>query len=170
MMNWKDEVLDFLGIRRRSLIGRWAARLVEAVSLAAGSMEGATERAGEVAQEARRRTQTGLREAGERYRAGRDTLSKRLDALSERAAEIRERRRRRREMRSAARPRPRRRRRMTPMRVDAGRADRVMVSGHRPLDVRFSDGGTVRYRYYRRPSYLRRVLLYLRGRQVWPPR
>lgn len=169
-MTWTDELLELLGFRKRSLIGRWVDRLVEAVSLAAGSMEGATERAGEVAQEARRRTEAGWRGAGERARAGRDAVSERLDAVSRRAAEVQQRRRRHRETRRAARVQRRRRRRLTPIQLEGGRADRIVVRGRRPVDVRLSGGGSVRYRYYRSPSFARRVLLHLTGRQVWPRR
>ncbi len=169
-MTWTDELLELLGFRKRSLIGRWTDRLVEAVSLAAGSMEGATERAGEVAHEARKRTEAGLRGAGERARAGRDAVSERLDSISRRAAEIQQRRRHHRETRRAARAQRRRRRRLTPIQLEGGRADRIVVRGRRPVDVRVSGGGTVRYRYYRRPSFARRVLLHLTGRQVWPRR
>lgn len=170
-MNWTDELLGLLGFRKRSLVGRWADRLVEAVSLAAGSIEGATGRAGEVAHEARRRTEAGLRGAGERARAGRDAVSERLDSISRRTAEIRERRRSHRERRRTARTeRRQQRRRLTPIQLEGGRADRIVVRGRRPVNVRFSGGGMVRYRYYRHPSFARRVLLHLTGRQVWPRR
>ncbi len=169
-MTWTDELLELFGFRKRSLIGRWADRLVEAVSLAAGSIEGATGRAGEVAHAARRRTEAGLRGAGERARAGRDAVSERIDSISRRAEEIRERRRQHRETRRATRAQRRRRRRLTPIQLEGGRADRIVVRGRRPVDVRLTGGGRVRYRYYRHPSFARRVLLHLTGRQVWPRR
>ena len=167
-------MFDWLGTRK-PLIERWADSVLEALERAAGSLERTTGRAAEAAGSARRRTGTGLQEAKEHARAGRDALAERVDAISRRAAELRERRAERRaarrEARREARPRARRRPQYrAPMHLDLRRKDRVVLRGRRPVNVRLPDGGLIRYRFYERPSFLRRFFLHLTGRQLWPRR
>ncbi|MEE9132331.1 MAG: hypothetical protein V3U13_02105 [Gemmatimonadota bacterium] len=172
-MNWSSEVLGLLGLGKKSLLESWADRLLRVAEQAAGSLEGATDRAAEAAESARRRTGPYLREARERARAGalagREALSERADAISRRTAEFRERR----DQRRAARRETRRRRRpphRAPMQLDLRRDDRIILRSRRPVDLRLSDGGVIRYRYYERPSFAQRAYLHLTGRQIWPPR
>jgi hypothetical protein len=56
------------------------------------------------------------------------------------------------------------------MHLDLRRKDRVVLRGRRPVNVRLPDGGLIRYRFYERPSFLRRFFLHLTGRQLWPRR
>ncbi len=173
-MNWKAELLDFLGLNRKSLIERWTDRAFHAVEQAAGSFGGASERAGEAAKTVRESTRKRLGEAGELAkagtRAGRRAVSGSVDAITRRAAEIREQRERRREARREVRQRRRTVQPRAPMRIDLRRADRIVLRGRRPVDLRMLGGGRVRYRYYERPGFLFRVYLHLTGRRVWPPR
>jgi hypothetical protein len=176
-MNWMSEMLDLLGFGRKTLVERWTDRLLGAIEQAAGSFEGATGRATEVADTARRRGSPILREARDRARtgalAGRDAVSERVDAIAKRAAELREQRERRREERREARRARQVRRqvpRRAPMQIHLRRDDRITLRGRRPIDLRMSDGGVIRYRYYERPSFGQRVLFHLTGRRVWPPR
>lgn len=176
-MNWMSEVLDLLGLGRRTPVERWTDRLLGAIEQAAGYLEGATERATEVAETARRRSGPYLREARDRARSGalasRDAVSERVDAIARRAAELREQRERRREeRREVRRVRQTRRQapRRAPMQIHLQRHDRITLRGRRPIDLRTSDGGVIRYRYYERPGFGQRLLLHLTGRRVWPPR
>ena len=173
-MNWKAELLDFFGLNRKSLIERWTDRVFHAVEQAAGSFGGASERAGEAAKTVREGTRKRLGEAGELAkagtRAGRKAVSGSVDAITRRAAEIRERRERRREARRDVRERRGALQARAPMRIDMRRADRIVLRGRRPVDLRMVGGGKVRYRYYERPGFLFRVYLHLTGRRVWPPR
>jgi hypothetical protein len=57
-----------------------------------------------------------------------------------------------------------------PMQFSVCRDDRIILRGRSPIDVKTSDGGTVRYRYHERPSFWLRSYLHLTGRQVWPRR
>ncbi|KPK55883.1 MAG: hypothetical protein AMS21_13150 [Gemmatimonas sp. SG8_38_2] len=166
-------MLSLLGLGRKSTFGSWIDRFREYLEQAAGTLENATGRAAEVAETTRERTGPYLREAKERARtgarAGRDAVSGRLELVAQRAAAIRERR----EQRRAARREVRRRRQArprAPMQLDVRRDDRVVLRGRRPVDLRTSDGGTIRYRYYARPSFLQRAYFHLTGRQVWPRR
>jgi hypothetical protein len=173
-MNWITEISSLLGLGRKSLLERWSDRLLQAVELAAGSLEGMTERAVGAADEARRRGGPQLREARERARsgvaAGRGVISERVDAIAQRAAEIRERRERRREARRESRRRRRRPRYRTPMQLDLRRDDRIVLRGRRPLDLRLPGGGVIRYRYYERPTFAQRLYFHFTGRRIWPPR
>ncbi len=172
-MNWSNEVLGLLGLGRKSTPERWIDRFREYLEQAAATLENASGRAADVAETTRERTGPYLREFGERARtgarAGRDALSERMGSVAQRAAAIRERR----EQRRAARSEARRRRRVRPrgpMQLDVRGDDRVVLRGRRPVDLRTSDGGTIRYRYYARPSFLQRAYFHLTGRQVWPRR
>ena len=172
-MNWSREVLSLLGLGRKSTLESWIDRFREYLEQAAGTLENASGRAAEVAETTRERTSPYLRGARERARtgarAGRDAVSDRLESVAQRAAAIRERR----EQRRAQRREVRRRRQVrprAPMQLDVRRDDRVILRGRRPVDVRTSDGGTIRYRYYARPSFLQRAYFHLTGRQVWPRR
>lgn len=174
-MNWANEFLGLFGSKQRSFVERLADRFLEAVESAAGSVERTTERAGEAADEARRRTETRFREVSERARAGararRDALAERVEAIGRRAAEIREERHRHREERRERRARRRvRTRRMSPMQLDVRRDDKIVLRGRRPVNLRTADGSTIRYRYYERPGFWLRFYLHLTGRQVWPRR
>jgi hypothetical protein len=177
-MSWKTELLDLFGLNKKSLVERWTDRVFHAVEQAAGSVGGASDRAGEAAKTVRASTRKRLGEAGELAkvgtRAGRKAVSGSVDAIARRAAEIRERRGRRREERREERRDLRQRRRAVrsraPMRIDLRRADRIVLRGRRPVDLRMLGGGRVRYRYYERPGFLFRVYLHLTGRRVWPPR
>jgi len=166
-------VLSLLGLGRKSTLESWIDRFREYLEQAAGTLENASGRAAEVAETTRERTSPYLRGARERARtgarAGRDAVSDRLESVAQRAAAIRERR----EQRRAQRREVRRRRQVrprAPMQLDVRRDDRVVLRGRRPVDVRTSDGGTIRYRYYARPSFLQRAYFHLTGRQVWPRR
>lgn len=173
MRDWRTEVFDWLGFKRKPLIERWADKFLEAFERAAGSLERTTGRAAEAAGSARRRTGTQLHEARERARSGRDALAERVDAISRRAAEIRERRAERRDARREAQVSARaglRAERRLPMHMDLRRKDRIVLRGRRPVNVRLPDGGLIRYRYYDRPGFLRRFFLHLTGRQIWPRR
>jgi hypothetical protein len=44
--------------------------------------------------------------------------------------------------------------------------DRVVLRGRQPIDLRMPDGSSIRYRYYERPSFWRRVYLHLTGRRI----
>jgi len=175
-MNWSNEVLSLLGLGRKSTFATWIDRFREYLEQAAGTLENASGRAAEVAETTRDRTGPYLKEAQERARtgarAGRDALSERMESIAQRAAAMRERREQRRaarlEARRRRRARPRRPR--APMQLDVRRDDRVVLRGRRPVDLRTSDGGTIRYRYYARPSFLQRAFFHLTGRQVWPRR
>jgi hypothetical protein len=172
-MNWSQEVLSLLGLGRKSTLESWIDRFREYLEQAAGTLETASGRAAEVAESTRERTRPYLREARERARsgarAGRDALSARMQSIGERAAEHRKRREQRRAARrEASHRRPARPR--APMRLDVRRDDRVVLRGRRPVDLRTSDGGTIRYRYYARPGFLQRAYFHLTGRQVWPRR
>ncbi len=182
-------MLDLFGSRRKSLIDRLAERFLDAVEQASSSAQRTSERAAGSVGEARRRTRTHLRDAGERARSGarqlrdagertwagarerRDELSERMESISRRAAEIREARQQRREARRQRRAlrRPRARR-ATPMQLDVRRDDKIVLRGRRPINVRATDGSTIRYRYYERPGFWLRTFLHLTGRQVWPRR
>ena len=172
-MNWSNEVLGLLGLGRKSTLATWVDRFRDYLEQAAGTLENATGRATEVAETTRERTGPYLKEARERARtgarAGRDALSERMESISQRAAAMRERREQRRAARREAR-RQRHVRPRAPMRLDVRRDDRVVLRGRRPVDLRTSDGGTIRYRYYARPSFLQRAYFHLTGRQVWPRR
>ena len=166
-------MLSLLGLGRKSTLESWIDRFREYLEQAAGTLENASGRAAEVAETTRERTSPYLRGARERARtgarAGRDAVSDRLESVAQRAAAIRERR----EQRRAQRREVRRRRQVrprAPMQLDVRRDDRVVLRGRRPVDVRTSDGGTIRYRYYARPSFLQRAYFHLTGRQVWPRR
>jgi len=168
-------VFDWLGTKRKPLIERWTDSVLDALERAAGSLERTTGRAAEAAGAARRRTGTGLQEAREQARKGRDALAERVDAIGRRAAEVRERRAERRaarrEVRREAGPRARRRPEYgAPIHMDLRRKGRIVLRGRRPVNVRLPDGGLIRYRYYERPSFLRRFFLHLTGRQLWPRR
>ena len=176
-MNWSNEVLSLLGLGRKSTLESWIDRFREYLEQAAGTLENATGRAAEVAETTRERTSPYLKEARERARtgarAGREALSERMESINQRAAAMRERREQRREQRRAARHEVRRRRQVrprAPMHLDVRRDDRVILHGRRPVDLRTSDGGTIRYRYYARPSFLQRAYFHFTGRQVWPRR
>jgi len=173
-MSWKTELLDIFGVSRKSLIERFAERAFDAVKQAAGSFEGASERAGDAAKTARDTSRRGLKEAGDLAKAGtqagRRAVSETVDAIARRAAEIREQRRRQREARRESRQALAAARSRSPMRIDLRGADRVVLRGRRPVDLRMLGGGKVRYRYYDRPGFLFRVYLHLTGRRVWPPR
>jgi hypothetical protein len=159
-------VLDFWQRKKKSLIERLTDRLVAAVEEAAGSAGRAASAAGRAtsraAEQARRR-------GGSAARASREAVGERMEAVAQRAAQIRERRRRRREaqrqlhetLREAGR-------RRGPIDVDLSGGDRITVRSRQPLNIRTPDGGLIRYRYYERPSRLRRFFLHLTGRQVWP--
>jgi len=172
-MNWSREVLGLLGLGRKSTLESWIDRFREYLEQAAGTLENATGRAAEVAETTRERTSPYLRGARERARtgarAGRDAVSDRLESVARRAAAIRERREQRREARREVRRR-RQVRPRAPMQLDVRRDDRVVLRGRRPVDLRTSDGGTIRYRYYARPSFVQRAYFHLTGRQVWPRR
>ena len=172
-MNWSREVLGLLGLGRKSTLESWIDRFREYLEQAAGTLENATGRAAEVAETTRERTSPYLRGARERARtgarAGRDAVSDRLESVAQRAAAIRERREQRREARREVRRR-RQVRPRAPMQLDVRRDDRVVLRGRRPVDLRTSDGGTIRYRYYARPSFVQRAYFHLTGRQVWPRR
>jgi hypothetical protein len=172
-MNWSREVLGLLGLGRKSTLESWIDRFREYLEQAAGTLENATGRAAEVAETTRERTSPYLRGARERARtgarAGRDAISDRLESVAQRAAAIRERREQRREARREVRRR-RQVRPRAPMQLDVRRDDRVVLRGRRPVDLRTSDGGTIRYRYYARPSFVQRAYFHLTGRQVWPRR
>ncbi len=170
-------LLELLGLSsRKTLVERLADRFVEAVEQATGSVERSRDRATEFAGATRRRTSERLRDAGERARAGRDAVSERVDSIHQRAAEIRagreERRQHRHEQRQRVRARRRRRRRgpERPMQLNVSRDDRIVLRGRRPIDVRMTDGGMVRYRFHERPSFWLRAYLHITGRQVWPRR
>jgi len=172
-MNWSNEVLGLLGLGRKSTLETWIGRFREYLEQAAGTLENASGRAAEVAETTRERTGPYLKDARERartgVRAGRDAWSERMESITQRAAAIRERR----EQRRAKRREVRRRRHVrprAPMHIDVRRDDRVVLRGRRPVDVRTSDGGTIRYRYYARPSFLQRAYFHFTGRQVWPRR
>ena len=173
-MSWKAELLDLFGLNKKSLLERWTDRAFHAVEQAAGSVGGASERAGDAAKAVRDSTRQRLGEAGELAkagtRAGRKAVSGSVDAIGRRAAEIRQQRERRREARRDARERRRALRPRGPMRIDLRRADRIVLRGRRPVDLRMIGGGRVRYRYYERPGFLFRAYLHLTGRKVWPPR
>jgi hypothetical protein len=173
-MNWTEELFGFFGLNKKSLMERWADRFLHAMEQAAGSFEGARDRASEVAKTAHERAGTRLAEVGEHARAGsragRDLVTETVDAINRRAAEIRERRQLRREARQQALEERRARRPRGPMRIDMRRADRIVLRGRRPVDLRMLGGGRIRYRYYERPSFPFRVYLHLTGRKVWPPR
>jgi hypothetical protein len=173
-MSWKTDLLDLFGLNRKSLIERWTDRVFHAVEQAAGSFGGASERAGEAAKTVRETTRKRIDEAGELAkagtRAGRRAVSGSVDAIARRAAEIREKRARRREAHRTVRQQRRAARSRAPMRIDMSRADRIVLRGRRPVDLRMVGGGRVRYRYYERPGFLFRVYLHLTGRRVWPPR
>lgn len=173
-MSWKTDLLDLFGVNKKSLIERWTERALHAVQEAAGSIEDASEFAGGAAKTAGDTTRKGLKEAGELAKAGtrvgRRAVSGSVDAITRRAVEIREQRRRQRgERREALRGR-RAAQARSPMRIDLRRADRVVLHGRRPVDLRMLGGGKVRYRYYDSPGFLLRVYLHLTGRRVWPPR
>lgn len=171
-MNLVTEVLSLLGPSKKSLLERWTDRFLQAIEQTAGSLEGAGSRAAEAAESARQRARPYVHDARERARssaaAGRDALAERVDAITRRAEEIRGRRERRREVRRA------RRRsnagRAAPMQFDLRHDDRVVLRSRRPVDLRFGDGGQVRYRFIERPSFAQRILLHLTGRRIWPPR
>ena len=170
-------LLELLGLSSsKTLVERLADRFVEAVEQAAGSVERSRDRASEFADETRRRTSERLRDAGARARAGRDTVTERVDSIQRRAAELRarreERREQRREQRQRVRTRRRRRRRHPerPMQLNVSRDDRIVLRGRRPIDVRMTDGGMIRYRFHERPSFWLRAYLHITGRQVWPRR
>jgi hypothetical protein len=173
-MSWKAELLDLFGLNKKSLIERWTDRAFHAVEQAAGSVGGASERAGDAARSVRGSTRKRLDEAGELAKAGtrvgRRAVSGSVDAIARRAAEIREQRERRRAARRDARERRQALRPRAPMRIDLRRADRVVLRGRRPVDLRMIGGGRVRYRYYERPGFLFRAYLHLTGRRIWPPR
>jgi hypothetical protein len=173
-MIWREELLGLFGLSKKSLMQRWADRFLRAVEQAAGSLEGARDRASEVARTAHERAGTRLAEVGEHARAGtragRDLVSETVDAINRRATEMRERRQRRREARQQGLQERRARRPRGPMRIDLRRADRIVLRGRRPVDLRMLGGGKIRYRYYERPSFPFRVYLHLTGRKVWPPR
>jgi len=173
-MSWKADLLDLFGLNRKSLIERWTDRVFDAVGQAAGSVGGASERAGEAAKTVRDSTRKRLGEAGELAkagtRAGRKAMAGSVDVIARRAAEIRERRERRRQEHREVRERRRAVPSRAPMRIDLRRADRIVLRGRRPVDLRMIGGGRVRYRYYERPGFLLRVYLHLTGRRVWPPR
>lgn len=173
-MSWKKELLNLFGVNGKSFFERVTERALDAVQQAAGSFEGASERAGDAARTARETTRKGLKEAGDLAKAGtqagRSAVSGRVEAITRRAAEIREQRRRRREARRETRPAKAATRSRSPMRIDLRRADRIVLRGRRPVDLRMLGGGKVRYRYYDRPGFLFRVYLHLTGRRVWPPR
>lgn len=173
-MSWKTDLLELFGGNKKSLVERWLDRTLHAVQQAAGPIEDASEFAGEAAKTARDTTRKGLKEAGELAkvgtRAGRRAVSGSVDAITRRAAEIRERQRRQREERREALRERRAVQARSPMRIDLRRADRVVLRGRRPVDLRVLGGGKVRYRYYDRPGFLFRVYLHLTGRRVWPPR
>jgi hypothetical protein len=173
-MTWITELLDLFGVNKKSLVERWTERFVGAVQQAAGSFGEASEYAGEAAKTARDTTRKGLREAGDvakaGTRAGRKAVSGGVDAITRRAAEIREERKRQREARRETRQARRAVQARSPMRVDLRGADRIVLRGRRPVDLRMMGGGKVRYRYYDRPGFLLRVYLHLTGRRVWPPR
>ncbi|HSG82407.1 MAG TPA: hypothetical protein VLC48_09160 [Gemmatimonadota bacterium] len=165
------ELLGFSS--KKSFIERLADRLVDAVEQAAGSVERTTGRAAEYAEDKRQRAGARLREAGDRARAGREAVSERVATIQQRAAELRERREQRRELRQRARTQRVRRRhagRARPMQLSVCRDDRVVLRGRQPIDVRMTDGGTIRYRYHERPSFWLRAFLRATGRQVWPRR
>jgi hypothetical protein len=162
---------------------RSTARATELAEKAGRRGESYVREAGKRARKARRRARVAgkrtrkagedLIEAGERLgeralsgaQVSRDALAERIESIAARAAELREERRRRRiETREQDR---RRARREEPMVVDL-RGKRIVLSGRRPVDLYLSDGGTVRYRYYHRPGFLRRFYLNLRGRRVRP--
>jgi hypothetical protein len=165
---------ELLGIgSRKSFIERLADRLVDAVEQAAGSVERTTGRAADYAEERRQRASARLREAGERARAGRDAVSEQVATIQRRATELREQRERRREARQRARTARVRRRhavRARPMQLNVSRDDRIVLRGRQPIDVRMTDGATIRYRYHERPSFWLRAFLHATGRQVWPRR
>ena len=170
-------LLELLGLSgKKSFMERLADRLIEAVEQAAGSVERTRGRAAELAEGTSRRTGTRLREARERARSGalsgRDALSERVEAIQRRTAELRERRERRREVRHRARAERGRQRRRSrqPMQLNVRRDDRLVLRGRQPIDVRMSDGGLIRYRFYERPSFWLRSYLRLTGRQIWPRR
>ena len=172
-MNWSNEVLSLLGLGRKSTLESWIGRFREYLEQAAGTLENASGRAAEVAETTRERTGPYLKDARERartgVRAGRDAWSERMESITQRAAAIRERR----EQRRAKRREVRRRRHVrprAPMHIDVRRDDRIVLRGRRPVDLRTSDGGTIRYRYYARPSFLQRAYFHFTGRQVWPRR
>ncbi|UCF19934.1 MAG: hypothetical protein JSU87_00550 [Gemmatimonadota bacterium] len=179
-MNWLNGVLEFVGLTKKPLLERWSDRVVDAVEGAAGSLERTTGRAAKAADDARRRTGAYLkegreraREAGERARSGaraqRDAVAERVDAIARRAAEIREQRRQQRQERREQRQRMRRQaRRVAPMELNVRDADRIVVRGRRPLNLRMPGGGLIRYRYYDKPGFGRRLILHLTGRRVWP--
>lgn len=173
-MSWKTDLLDLFGVNKKSLLERWTERALHAVQQAAGTFEDASEVAGGAAKTARDTTRKGLEEAGELAkagtRAGRKAVSGSVDAITRRAAEIREQRRRQREERREASRARRAVQARSPMRIDLRGADRVVLRGRRPVDLRMSGGGKVRYRYYDSPGFLLRVYLHLTGRRVWPPR
>lgn len=171
------DLLDALGFAEKPLRQRLVERLQSVAEQAGGSLERTGERArgaaGGLAAAARRRGSR-LREARERSRAqnraGREAVGERARSLARRAEDIRERRSQRREISRVRRRRRRTRRRMKPLQLDVRHDDRVVLRGRRSIDVRLSDGGVIRYRFYERPSLGRRLYWELTGRQVWPPR
>ncbi len=179
-MSWLNGVLEFLGLTEKPLLERWSDRVFGAVEEAAGSLERTTGRAAKAAGDARRRTGAYLKEGRERARgagewarsgarAHRDAVAERVEAIGRRAAEIRDQRRQHREERRERRRRGRRQaRRVAPMELNARDADRIVVRGRRPLDLRVPGGGVIRYRYYEKPGFGRRLILHLTGRRVWP--
>lgn len=180
MLNWRFG-------RKKSLFERWSDRISDLAEEAGESLDRATEGATEAATEAAGATARAGRRAGERlgesgrragervaeagrwaragYDVGRERLGSQVDALRRRAAEIRDRRalewEQRRE-RARARRLARR-----PLQVDVGDSDRVVLRGRRPVDVRTGDGDVIRYRYGKRPSPLRRLLIRLAGHEVY---
>ncbi len=54
------------------------------------------------------------------------------------------------------------------MQFDLRSSDRIVLRSRRSIDLRMPNGGTVRYRYYERPSRMRRLYLRITGRRIWP--